>query len=414
MDKVILNNGIETIIKTNKNTPRTAIAFYIRFNKMNISKSGMYYLLASLMFQGTKNRTGEELAIELNENAIEIYFTVKSDYLVFKILCLNEDVERALEIFQDMLENTTFDSVEKEAQKIKGELEAEMDSSRKQAQDEFYRTIYKNHYYSYGMKEAIEQIGSITKQELFEIFYQLKFVTAKNIFVVSDKSKEDILPLIEKHLASLSVKDTEYRENKNEAITQDRISTVVKEDANQAQIYMGWHAPYMENFREFISFMLMNNVLGSSGLSSRLFLELREKKGLAYTVRSVYETFRLGSCFYVYIATEPKNIKTAIDGFKTEIDKIMTELISDEELESAKNRAIGRKQFAYETNMSEAITRGLYQYLGFDLNYDEKIENMIKDITKEDIMNTAKKYLSGHNALCVLAPSEYLKEANLI
>lgn len=413
MDKIILNNGIKAIIKTNKNTPRTAIVLYIRLCKTDVKKAGLHYLLSSLLFQGTKNRSAEELAQELNENAIEIYFEVKPDYIRFKILCLNEDVNLALEIFQDMIENSTFENYKKEALKIKGELEADLDSPKALAQDEYYRTIYKNHDYGVCRKETIESIETITKEELIQTFNMLKTFSAKNIFVASDKSKDEILPLIEKHFGALCIKDVEYEDKVCDVLQDDRVSVIVKDDANQAQIYMGWLAPSI-NSEEYPVIVLLNTILGASGLSSRLFLELREKQGLAYNVRSIYETYRLGSSFFVYIATEPKNIKISIEGFKKEINKIMTELISEEELENAKNNTIGKRQFYYETNMSESVIRGLYQYWGLDCDFEEKLTEKIKNITKEDIINTAKKYFSGHYALCVLAPEKYLKEANLI
>ena len=89
--------------------------------------------------------------------------------------------------------------------------------------------------------------------------------------------------------------------------------------------------------------MLLNVILGASGLSSRLFLELREKKGLAYTVRSSYETHSKSAIFSIYIGTEPTNIQTSIDGFKEEIEKIKNILVSKEELHNAKNNIIGKQ-----------------------------------------------------------------------
>lgn len=413
MDKMILKNGIKVDIKTNKNTPRTAIVMHIRYNKNNTGKKSIYSLLSSLLFQGTKSRSAEQLAQELDENAIDIYYDLKADYMRFKILCLNEDVNLALNIFQDMFENSTLDNYEKEIQKIKGDLISELDSAKAQAKDEYLKTVYKNHQYAFSRKDAIEELETVTKEDLFEVFEQLKYIMAKNIFVVSDKTKEEILPLIEKHFEKLGVKETEYDTNLIEEIKENRVSTIIKDDANQAQIYMGWAIPII-SFEEWPIINLVNTILGSAGLSSRLFLELREKKGLAYTVRSSYAINKLGSDFYVYIATEPKNIKTSIEGFQVEINKIMTEPMSSEELENAKNNAIGKRQFLFETNMSEAIIRGLYKYWGVDYDYEQKFIESVKEITKEDIMNFSKKYFSAPTALCVLAPEKYLKESGLI
>ena len=95
---------------------------------------------------------------------------------------------------------------------------------------------------------------------------------------------------------------------------------IIKDDAQQAQIIQGWKVPPIGS-KDYPKLMLLNVILGASGLSSRLFLELREKKGLAYTVRSSYENHAKAAVFSIYIGTEPSNIQTSIDGFKEEIEK---------------------------------------------------------------------------------------------
>ena len=311
------------------------------------------------------------------------------------------------------MENSTFDNIEKEKIKIKGEFESDLDSAKTLAQDEYYRTIFKNHSYGIGRREIIEQLESITKQDLINAYNDLKYNAQKNISVAGDIEKEKIIELLEKYLGFLKT-ENKNDERKNVDIFEDnRISTIVKEDANQAQIFKGWIFPNIYS-NEYAFILILNTILGSSGLSSRLFLELREKQGLAYTVRSVFESYILGSSFTVYIATEPKNIKTCLIGFEKEINKIMTEIISDEELENAKNNTIGRRQFYTETNLSEASLIGYHEFLGLGYNFEEKLIASIKLATKEQILETAKKYFSGNNALCVLAPEKFLKEADLI
>lgn len=412
MKKITLSNKINAIIKTNKNTPRTAIVLYSKINK-DEKKAGLYYLVTQLLLQGTKNRTSEELANELDENAIDLSFEKKADYIRFKILCLNEDINHALEIFEDIIENSTFEDYKKEILKIKGELTADLDSAKVQAQDNYYRTIFENHPYGTGRNEVLEQIDSITKEDILNAYNEIKFATTKNIAVVGDITEKEILPLLEKHFANLKMEEITFEREQIKELSENKISVIKKEDANQAQIFQGWVFPtiYSEDYPAII---LLNTILGSSGLSSRLFLELREKKGLAYTVRSVYEPYALGGSFYVYIATEPKNIKTSIDGFKIEINKIMTEIISDEELDNAKNNAIGKRQFYLETNLLEASLKGYYEYLNLGYDREDKLTEELKNVTKEDVLKTAAKYFSKPNALCILAPEKYLKEAGLV
>ena len=91
----------------------------------------------------------------------------------------------------------------------------------------------------------------------------------------------------------------------------------------------------------------------------------------------------------------------------------MKEIISEEELENAKNNAIGKRQFYTETNLTEATLAGYYEFLNLGYDYEEKLINGIKMVTKEKLLEVAEKYFSGNSALCVLAPEKYLKDANL-
>ena len=92
----------------------------------------------------------------------------------------------------------------------------------------------------------------------------------------------------------------------------------------------------------------------------------------------------------------------------------MNEYVSDEEIENAKNSAIGKRQFYKETNMSEATLNGCYECLNLGYEFEEKLIERVKNLTKEDILKTAAKYFSKPSALCVLAPKKYLEDANLL
>ena len=154
----------------------------------------------------------------------------------------------------------------------------------------------------------------------------------------------------------------------------------------------------------------MNTMLGASGLSSRLFLELRDKKGLAYVVRSNYETHDRGAIFTVYIATEPKNIKTSLEGFKIELDKIKNIPVTEQELENPKNNLIGKRQFFTETNLQHASLIAYYMDKNLGADFETQLIESIKKVNIEDISRVANNYICGPSILTVLAPKEYLKE----
>ena len=412
MEKFTLDNGINAVINYNKNTPRTAIVLYVGINSEE-KVTGLHYLMTQMLFQGTTNRTSEELVSEMDENAIDISVEKKADYIRFKLYCLNEDIEHGLEILQDIIENSTFDDYEKEIIKIKGEFESDLDSAKIQAQDNYYRTIYENHPYGTGRKEIMEAISSVTKEDLVSAFNEIKYQAKKNISVAGDTDVNNLKILLQKHFGNLKITDLQDKRKIVNELNANKVSVIEKEDANQAQIFKGWVLPSVYS-EDYPAFVLLNTLLGASGLSSRLFLELREKQGLAYTVRSVYDPYVLGGNFFVYIATEPKNIKVSLEGFEKEINKVMNELIESEELENAKNNAIGKRQFYRETNLMEASLDGYYEFIGLGSDFEETLIENIKLLSSEKLLETANKYFSKNNALSVLAPKKYLEESGLI
>ena len=186
-------------------------------------------------------------------------------------------------------------------------------------------------------------------------------------------------------------------------ISENKISKIIKEDANQAQIIQGWKVPTIGS-KDYPAIMLLNVILGASGLSSRLFTELREKKGLAYTVRSSYENHLKGSTFSIYIGTEPGNIETSIAGFKEEIEKIKTILVSDEELQNAKNNIIGKQQFITETNSQQANLMAYYSISGRSFDYQKNVIEKLKAVTSQELMDCANKYFTNDYVLAILKP----------
>lgn len=406
MEKTYLKNEISTVVKTNKNTPRTALSFYFSINNPE-KKAGVYTLLNRLFTQGTKNRTSEELAQELEENAIELYSEMKHDFIRFKLLCLNEDFNLALEILEDIIKNSHFETFDKEVIKLKGEIIAELDSPKTKALDNYYKTLYSNHFYGNTYTKILEDIDFIKREDVLDAYVEILATSKKNICVVGDIDSETTKNLLEKHFGNLTNEPKKAEELVKPVLENDKTVTIEKEDANQAQIIQGWIFPSLLS-EDYPAISLLNTILGSSGLSSRLFLELREKQGLAYTVRSSYETYKLGASFSVYIASEPKNIQTCLAGFKKEIEKIKNEIISEEELEDAKNNIIGKRQFFTETNILQASLIGLYEFEGLGYDYEEKLIQKIQTVTKEKILEVAQKYFNTPKVLSILAPKEYL------
>ena len=406
MKKIILNNNIPLVIKQNKNTPRCALCFYFKIEKPE-NRAGLYSVLNRLFLQGTKNRSAKQLADELDENAIDCYSEMKYDFIRFKLQCLNEDLEKGIEILSDIIKNSTFDDFNKEVIKLKGEIPAEMDDPKSKAMDGFYKNIFKNHLYGHTYTKILEDIDYITKDDVINAYNNILDDSSKVISFVGDFEEKTVEELLNNYFADIKNASAKKCEIESPILEKTEIVKIQKDDASQAQIIQGWHVPTIFD-KDYPAIMVMNTMLGSSGLSSRLFLELRDKKGLAYVVRSSYETYNKAALFNVYIATEPKNIKTSLEGFKIELDKIKNIPVTEQELENAKNNLIGKRQFFTETNLQQSSLMAFYEDKGLGADFEEKLIEKIMNVKTEDIMRVANLCIKEPFVLTVLAPKEYL------
>lgn len=403
MDKIFdkLNNNIEIAYKRNLNTPRCAL--YLNFSLNNDEKPGVYSLMTRLFMQGTKTRTAQQLSEELDKYAIEFSSELKLDYLKFKFVCLNEDFEKALEIFTDIVKNTTFEEFEKEKAKLEGEIIAELDSPRAKIIDSYYKNIYENHAYGHTNTVILENLKNVKKEDVVNAYTKVLKSSKKVIAFAGDIDYDVVKSLLSKSFNDLPQSGARFLQLDVPKLSDAKTVEVIQSDLNQAHILKGWLTETVQS-EDYPALALLNVILGASGLSSRLFLELRDKKGLAYVVRSSYDIARLCANFSIYIATEPKNIDVSLKGFDEEIEKIKTTPVSDTELENAKNNLLGKWAFITETNSQQANWLAHYGIMGFGFDFYDKAVERIKKVTAEDIFNCANKYFNNNFVLSILKP----------
>ncbi len=404
--KFITKNNFNIALENIKDTPRCAIYLYL--STPNKIKIGADVLLGNLLLQGTPTKTAEQIASELEKYGIEISIDSNTDYLRVSILCLNEDIEKAMELTCDFMQNANFETFNKEVSKFKGEVDAILDAPQRKASDKFYREIFENHKYGITNTKILEEIDNLTKEDVIN-YYKEIFQGKKIISIAGDfKNEENFINLLVQHFPFM-------KNNENANVTlldfkseKSGIYKIEKEDAKQAQIFQGWIVEGLLS-KDCAALNVLNNILGASGLSSRLFVELRDKQGLAYTVRSSYKTLKDGAAFLLYIGTEPSNIKKSLDGFRHEIERIIKEPPLKEELDGAKESYSGKYKYLYtQTNAQIARGSGWNFINGLDFDYNEKLLKDIFNVTSDDIVNVVKKYLLKPPVTVVLAPKEYL------
>ena len=397
-----LNNNIDLFYKRNENTPR--VAFCMNFSLNQVEKfPGLYSVMTRLFMQGTKNRTAEQLAEEFDRYAIDFICELKQDYLRFKFVCLNEDFDKALELLEDVVKNTTFEDFDREIVKMQGEITAELDSPRARALENYYKNLFDGHNYGHTYTRILDNIPNLKKEDTIAAYDTILNNSKKVITFVGDIDFDTVYEKANEKFNSLPVSVDDKPELAKAQLTESKDVEIIKQDLNQAHIVKGWLVPSYDS-EEYPVLMLLNIILGASGLSSRLFLELRDKKGLAYVVRSSYEALSLGANFAIYIATEPKNIQVSLDGFREEIEKIRTIPVSEEELENARNNLLGKWAFTQETNNQQACLYAHYGVLGLGFDFNARMKEKIKTVTADQIKSCAEKYFNDISVLSIIKP----------
>ena len=211
-----------------------------------------------------------------------------------------------------------------------------------------------------------------------------------NVTVVGEISPEELLPRLSDALAMPAAPPTPPSVPPVSPITADAVVKHARPDAQQAQIYQGWYAPPL-GAPEQAALTVMNTILGGAGLSSRLFVELRDRLGLAYSVRSQYAPLRQVGQFLVSIGTSPENIARAREGFTEQITRLQQEPITLEELSNAKGRLRGTFVLSHETTSQFCLDLAISQINGLGPEYTRQLLERIEGVTIADVQKAAQR-----------------------
>jgi zinc protease len=187
------------------------------------------------------------------------------------------------------------------------------------------------------------------------------------------------------------------------------LTVAIDKPVSQATIIIG--CPAMERASEdYYPFQVMNQILGSGDLSSRLMTEIRIKKGLAYVAESYLAARKQLGSFRVIIQTKDASAKESIALARKELERLQREPVSEAELEGAKKFLIGNFPLKYSGQQDFAKFLAQIEFYGLGSDYPERYADLINGVTADDILRVAKKYLKPENVFVIVAD---LKKAQI-
>jgi predicted Zn-dependent peptidase len=410
--KTFLNNGIPLVMETVKDARSISIGICVKVGSRNEShdKNGISHFLEHMFFKGTHKRTSKDIAVEIDSLGGELNAFTSRETTTFYVKVLDEYIERALDLICDIFLHSTFpeEEIEKEKRIIYEEIKMVEDTP----EDYIHDLFIKNVWGEYGLGQSV--LGRTSAIERFSQEDLLRHIANyyhnKNI-IVACSGNFDEFQLAEKLNSTIgSIRDGNTPEGPPCPEFNGKIS-VIPRDLSEVHICIGTKG-IAQGSDDRYAMYLLNTILGS-GISSRLFQEVREKRGLAYSINSYTISCFDTGLWAVYAGTDSKYVDEVVDIVIDQMKNLPNSLDTDE-IKKAKSQLKGNLVLALETVNSKMINIARQEiYYGKYFSPDEIIQ-AVDSITPDEMKELSRRLVSdGPFALTVYGPVKTLKKHSI-
>jgi zinc protease len=403
--KVVLDNGIVLVVSERPGVPMVAVDILIDAGSIRdpAESDGMANLTAELLASGTQNRTAVQIAEESDFIGSSLSTTADYDFVEIELVVLKKYLDKGLNILGDIIINPTFpqEEVENTVREVQGELKKNEEDPSWLAEREFLKALYDGHPYGRTVEGKEESILKIDRSGLIN-FHSNHYLPNRTIIsMAGDITLEEAKNLIEKNFGKWNKKEiTDYGITPPPAIEKTKFLKIDRQ-VTQANIVLG-HAGISRDNPDYYPLQVMNYILGGGGFSSRLVNDIRDKRGLAYSVGSTYSSRRYAGSFQVTLQTKNPSAMTAVNLVLENMRRIKENEVSDEELDDAKAYLVGSLPLSIETDKEVAENMSLLDFYDLGLDYFDKYRDKIQTVSKEDVQRVARKYLDPDKYVLVI------------
>lgn len=403
--KYELDNGVTLLISPNDLNDIVGMSIYVKGGEFLEKIPGTADLTSSVMLKGTKKYSSLELAQVLEENGIKISPSASADTFLIDVLTTKSQLSKTFELLNEVVNNATFNDseIEKTKESMLNSIQKSRDVPMNIALEEYKNLIYENSVYSYGPKIFEKTLPTISREDILE-YYNTIF-NPKNI-VISANGNINTVDLVNQLSDIFNAKGSAAFDYNNYAskiypITAPKAVIKKVDDLKTSWLILGWQSAGLQDQKDYATLQVIDSILGS-GMSSRLFRNVRDNEGLAYQLGSSYSPKILRGAFTIYIGTNPKTLNLAKEKMLSEVNRFKTEFVSDKELQEAKDKIIGHFIISQETNLDKASTIGWFEVSGRGFNFKDRYEKLINSVTASDIIEVANKYFNENYATSIV------------
>lgn len=401
--KITLDNNVPVLLESAREVHSVCIGLWVKVGSRqeNPDKSGISHFLEHMFFKGTESRNAEGIAMEIDSIGGELNAYTSSEYTLFYVKVLNEYMKQALDLLTDIFLNSNFpeEDIEKEKNIVNEEIKMVEDNPSDYIHELFSKHIWGEEGLGQSVLGKVETIDSFKKDDLLH-HIDAHYGTENIVVSCSGNfNEEELFDVLNSTVGAL--RRTCGQKNKSLSEFKGGINIATK-DLSESHICLGLEGlPYSS--RDRYSMHLLNTALGS-GISSRLFQNIREKRGLVYSIYSYHMAYVDTGLWAVYAGTDRKHVNEVVDITVREIRSI-SKTLTEDELQRAKAQLKGNLIIALEST-SNKMTNIAKQEIYYGRYFPpEEVIRMVESISLEDVKDLALRVIDGKPfALTVYGP----------
>ncbi|RJR38398.1 MAG: insulinase family protein [Desulfobacteraceae bacterium] len=388
--KTVLENGVRIISERLDHFRSVSFGIWIGVGSRDetVEENGISHFVEHMIFKGTRSRNSHQIAIELDAiGGLSNAFT-SSEYTCFHSRVLDKHLTTLVDILSDIFLRSTFDPTEldRERQVILQEISMLEDTPDEHIHVLFSKLHWMNHPLGMSVLGTPDSVCSIGREDILS--HMRRFYTPEQILLVAagnvdhEALVDQLRPLFEQ------IKQSERVPSRTTPSYHAGTSCFHKE-LEQVHVCLGGLGPTLSSEQRFAGAVL-NTILGGN-MSSRLFQEIREKRGIAYSIFSFLASYIDAGLMGVYLATEPKNVNISLDIIRKEIERIQKGDISESELAATKEHIIGGILLGSESTDSRMMRLAKNEYVyGRYISHDEVI-SVVERVKLEEVVEMARE-----------------------
>ncbi|WP_312831501.1 M16 family metallopeptidase [Sedimentibacter saalensis] len=386
--KHTLDNGIRIVMEKIDYVKSASIGIWVNVgsNNENEETNGLSHFIEHMLFKGTENRKANEIAEDIDNLGGQLNAFTSKECTCFYVKVLDENIKDAVDILSDMFFNSLFqqEEIDKEISVVIEEIKMYEDSPEDVVHDKLTELIFKNSPMAYNILGIEENLKTFTTKKVVE--YMKKNYTPYNtvIAVAGSFDEQEFVNMINEKFKDWHNDNIKHVDPEAEY---KRSVVGVNKDLEQLHMCIG-NKTIGRHHKNYYPLLVLNNLFGGT-MSSRIFQEVREKKGLVYSIYSFVSNYSNTGIFSIYAGMSYNQAEDALRTILKEMISIKNGNISDEEFNRAKQQIKGNYILGLESTSSRMSSIGRRELLYNEIQYPEEVIESINNVKKKDVLNVA-------------------------